>query len=123
MKKNQFITLLAGVVGGLLFALGMCMCLLPEWNAFSQGVVITAVGGGILTALGIAGFVRNARNRKPMNWKMVGKVFYGVLSALVMGVGMCMVMVWQMMVPGIVVGMVGIVMLVCLVPMCLGFQK
>ena len=123
MKKNQFITLLAGVVGGLLFALGMCMCLLPEWNAFSQGIVVTAVGGVILAALGIAGFVRNARNRNTMNWKMVGKVLYSVLSALVMGVGMCMVMVWQMMVPGIVVGMVGIVMLVCLVPMCLGFQK
>ena len=36
MKKSTFINLLVGVVGGLLFALGMCMCLLPEWNAFQN---------------------------------------------------------------------------------------
>lgn len=30
MKKNQFVALLVGTVGGLLFSLGMCMCLLPE---------------------------------------------------------------------------------------------
>ncbi|MDE7298909.1 MAG: hypothetical protein K2N94_08775 [Lachnospiraceae bacterium] len=123
MKKNQFITLLVGVVGGLLFALGMCMCLLPEWNAFAQGVAVTAVGGVILAALGIAGLVKNAKNRKPINWKIVGKVLYGGLSALVMGIGMCLIMVWQMMLPGIIVGVVGIIMLICLLPMCLGFQK
>jgi len=33
MKKQTFISILVGVVGGLLFSLGMCMCLLPEWNA------------------------------------------------------------------------------------------
>ena len=123
MKKNQFITLLVGVVGGLLFALGMCMCLLPEWNAFAQGVAVTAVGGVILAALGIAGFVKNAKNRKPINWKIAGRVLYGVLSALVMGIGMCLIMVWQMMLPGIIVGVVGIIMLIFLLPMCLGFQK
>lgn len=30
MKKSQFITLIIGVVAELLFALGMCMCLIPE---------------------------------------------------------------------------------------------
>ena len=23
-----------------LFAIGMCMCLLPQWNAFNQGIVL-----------------------------------------------------------------------------------
>lgn len=123
MKKNQFITLLVGVVGGLLFALGMCMCLLPEWDAFAQGVAVAAVGGVILAALGIAGIVKNAKNRKPINWKIVGKVLYGILAALVMGVGMCLIMVWQQMVPGILVGVIGIVMLLCLIPVCFGFKK
>ena len=36
--------LLLGTVSGVLFALGMCMALLPEWNAFAQGVVLGAVG-------------------------------------------------------------------------------
>ena len=35
MKKSAFVNLMIGTVGGLLFALGMCMCLLPEWNAFT----------------------------------------------------------------------------------------
>lgn len=33
----------------------------------------------------------------------------GILSALVLGVGMCCTMVWDLMLPGIVVGVVGIV--------------
>ena len=38
MEKKSFVTLVMGVVGGLLFSLGMCMGLLPEWNMFNVGV-------------------------------------------------------------------------------------
>lgn len=48
MKKKNFVSLLFGTVGGILFALGMCMCLLPEWGAFTPGVVIAAVGAVVL---------------------------------------------------------------------------
>ena len=123
MKKNQFITLLVGVVSGLIFALGMCMCLLPEWNAFTPGVVCTAIGGGILAGMGIIALIKTSKDRKPINWKMVGKVTFGVVSALILGVGMCMIMVWNWMIPGILVGIVGIVMLLCLIPMFLGLKK
>ena len=44
MEKKNFITLVLGTVGGLLFALGMCMCLLPEWNMFNTGVICAAIG-------------------------------------------------------------------------------
>ena len=30
MKKKDFVRLVLGVVGGLLFSLGLCMCLVPE---------------------------------------------------------------------------------------------
>ena len=30
MKKKEFVTLIMSTVGGILFALGMCMTLLPE---------------------------------------------------------------------------------------------
>jgi len=122
MKKNQFIALLVGTVGGLLFALGMCMCLLPEWNAFNEGVVATAVGAVILLALAIVSRVKSSKPRKPINWKVVGKVAYGTVAALVLGAGMCMIMVWNLMLPGILVGVVGIVMLLCLIPMCIGLK-
>ena len=39
------------VVGGILFALGMCMALLPEWNAMTQGVVIGTVGLVVLLVM------------------------------------------------------------------------
>ena len=38
MKKSSFVALILGTISGVLFSLGMCMALLPEWNAFSQGV-------------------------------------------------------------------------------------
>lgn len=44
MKKSSFIALVMGTVSGVLFALGMCMALLPEWNAFWEGVIFGGVG-------------------------------------------------------------------------------
>lgn len=48
MEKKSFITLVAGVVGGLVFALGMCMCLLPEWGMLRQGISFGIAGAVIL---------------------------------------------------------------------------
>ncbi len=122
MKKNSFIALLVGSVGGLLFSIGLCMCLLPQWNAFREGVVVTAGGAAVLLALAVVCRIRSGKKAKPINWKTVGKVAYGVLSALVLGVGMCLVLVWNRMLWGVAVGIVGIVMLLCLIPMCLGLK-
>lgn len=62
MKKKNFVSMIMGAVGGILFALGMCMCLLPEWNAFTQGVVVAAVG---LVVLLIMLIVRRKMEGKP----------------------------------------------------------
>lgn len=122
MKKQTFFNLLIGTVGGLLFALGMCMCLLSEWNAFKYGVVCTCIGAIVLIVLGIVAFVKSGKKIN-FNGKLFGKVMFGILGALVLGLGMCMIMVWNMMIWGIVVGIAGIVLLICLVPMCIGFKK
>jgi len=122
MKKSVFVNLLLGVVGGLLFAIGLCMCLLPEWDAFNQGVVVTAVGAVVLLALAIVNRVKSGKPAKKPNWKLVGKIAFGVVGALVLGLGMCMILVWNMMLWGIVVGIVGIVLLLCLIPMCVGLK-
>ena len=122
MKKSQFFALLVGTVGGLLFSLGMCMCLLPEWNAFNEGVIVTAVGALALLVLAVVSYIKSGKPRKPINWKIVGKVLYGIIAALVLGAGMCLIMVWNMMLIGIPVGIMGIVMLLCLIPMCVGLK-
>ena len=122
MKKKNFVSLIFGTVGVILFGIGMCMCLLPEWGAFTPGVVITAAGIVVLLVLLM---VRRKMEGKPavhISGKAVGAVLLGVVGALVLGVGMCMTMVWSMMIPGIVVGIVGILLLLCLIPLVKGLK-
>ena len=46
----------------------------------------------------------------------------GVVSALVLGVGMCFVLVWEQLLLGIAIGVAGIVMLLMLIPMFVGLK-
>lgn len=46
----------------------------------------------------------------------------GGIGALLLGVGMCLTMVWSHMVVGIVIGIVGIVVLLCLIPFMKGLK-
>ncbi len=122
MKKQTFISILVGTVGGILFSLGMCMCLISEWNSFKYGVVCGVVGGILLLALGLTLFIKSGK-KIHVNLKTVGKVLFGITAALVFGTGMAMITVWHKTVFGIVVGIAGIVLLLCLIPMCVGFKK
>lgn len=123
MEKKNFVALIMGVIGGLLFSLGMCMCLLPEWGAFDQGIVLGAIGAVELFITWIVYRKMSGKQRIKINVKVIGKVIYGIFASLVLGVGMCMIMVYEnMMIPGIVVGIVGIVLLLLLIPMCIGIK-
>lgn len=122
MKKSSFIALVMGTVSGVLFALGMCMALLPEWNAFREGVIFGSVGivFGVITF-----FVWcKMENRKlpKLSGKNVFRAVYGVIAALILGVGMCMCLVWQQIVWGTLVGLLGIIMLIALIPMIKGIK-
>lgn len=122
MLKKNFVSLILSTIGGILFAIGMCMCLLPQWNAFNQGVVMAAIGAAVLLAMLV---VRRKMEGKPaivLNGKAIGTVLLGIVGALSLGVGMCMVMVWSMLMPGILVGVVGILLLLCLIPICKGLK-
>ena len=122
MKKKDFVTLIMSVIGGILFSLGMCMALLPEWGAMTQGGVMGAVGLIVLLAMLL---VRRKMDGKPtivFSGKAIATTLFGVLATAVFGVGMCMTMVWNMMVPGIAVGIVGIILLLCLIPICKGLK-
>ena len=81
MEKKNFITLVLGIVSGLVFALGMCMCLLPEWNMFNVGVGCTAVGLVAIIATVIAYRKMSGAAPVQVNMKMVGKVVYGIISS------------------------------------------
>lgn len=122
MVKKNFVTLIMSTIGGILFAIGMCMSLLSQWNAFRPGVFMGGVGLVTLIAMLI---VRRKMEGKPaidFSGKAIGTVLLGIIGALGLGVGMCMVMVWQMLVPGILVGLVGIVLLLALIPVVKGLK-
>ena len=124
MKKENYVTLVMGTIGGLIFALCMCMCLLPEWGVFNQGVIAGAIGAVILLAMLIVRRKMTGKAPIKLNIKTVGKIVYGVISSLVFGTGMCLAMVFEgMMLWGIIVGIVGIALLLGLIPMCLGIKK
>lgn len=122
MKKSSFIALLLGTVSAMFFALGMCMALIPEWNAFRPGVIFGCVG--LVLALMTVLIWRKMEGKAPirLSGKAVLTVLVGVVGALALGVGMCFSMVWGRMVPGILIGMVGIAVLLCLIPLTKGIQ-
>ncbi|MBQ3529278.1 MAG: hypothetical protein IJA47_02150 [Oscillospiraceae bacterium] len=122
MKKSSFLALVMGTVSGVLFALGMCMALLPEWNAFTEGVIFGGVGIvlGVVTAL--IWCKMESKKLPKLNGKNVLRTVYAVVAVLVLGVGMCMCLVWQQIIWGTLVGLLGIVMLIALIPMIKGIK-
>ena len=122
MKKSSFVALLMGTVSGVLFALGMCMALLPEWNAFMEGVIF----GGIGLVLGVITLLVwcKMENKKlpKMNGKNAFRIIYTIVAVLILGVGMCLCLVWQQFIWGTLVGLLGIVMLIALIPMVKGIR-
>ena len=123
MKKENFITLIFGVLCGMLFGLGMCMCMLPEWGLFREGILMGTAGLVVLLILWAVR--RKMQGKEPirLNLKTVGIVVFGILGAMVFGIGMCMTMVFDgLLLQGILIGIVGILLLVCLIPLYKGLK-
>ena len=122
MKKSSFIALLLGTVSGVLFALGMCMALIPQWNAFQPGIVFGCIG--LILGLITITIWRKMEGKAPI--KISGKTIFtvsiGVIGALSRGVGMCFPMVWSHLVLGIVIGLLGVILLISLIPLCKGLR-
>src|SRR5699024_6958191 len=116
MKKSSFVAMVLGTVSVVLFALGMCMALIPEWNVFKAGGIFGCVG----LLLGPMTLIvwRKMEHREPLHitGNTVLTVIVGVVGALALGVGMCFSMVWGKIVMGVVIGLIGIVILLCLIP-------
>ena len=122
MKKSNFVAMILGTIGGILFALGMCMALIPEWNAFNQGVVMGVIGAVVLLIMVLVWRKMEHKDLVRVSGKTIGTVLLGMIGALLFGVGMCMTMVWSNLILGVVIGLVGIVLLLCLIPLTKGLK-
>lgn len=122
MKKSSFVAMILGIIGGLLFSLGMCMALIPEWNAFREGVIMGTAGLVVLLIMVLVW--RKMEHKAPIkvSGKTIIAILVGVLGAALFGIGMCLVMVWSNLVLGILIGIVGIVVLLFLIPLTKGLK-
>ena len=118
MKKSNFVALILGTISGVFFALGMCMALLPEWNMRNQGIVCGVVG--LVLMLVTVMIWRKMEGKAPvkLSAKTIGGTLLGVFGALLLGVGMCLSMVFAKMLLGIVIGIIGLVELTRAAFMC-----
>jgi len=90
------------------------MCLIPEWNLFTAGVIVVIVG--FIVLLGIIPVYRKNHPRKPhgpINWGIVLTFIVGIVGSLIMGFGMSLIMVGDAgksdMLVGIITGVIGLI--------------
>ena len=119
MKKETLYEIILGTIGGLIFAIGMCMCLIPEWNVFRTGVTVAVIGFVILLCIipvYKSSHPKKLKEKKPVNWGIVLTWIVGVVGSLIMGFGMSKVMVGNAsqsdMIVGLITGVVGLVICV-----------
>ena len=119
MKKETLLEIILGTIGGLVFAIGMCMCLIPEWNMFTAGVVVTIIGFIILLCIipvYRSTHPKKVKENKPTDLGIVLTWTVGVVGSLIMGFGMSKVLVGNAsasdMIVGIITGVVGLVICV-----------
>ena len=122
MKKSSFVAMILGTVSGVLFALGMCMALLPEWNAMKPGIVFGTVGiilGGITVIVW-----RKMEKKPPIDFSTRGVAItaLAIIGALIFGVGMCLCLVLSKFVLGTIIGLIGILILLSLIPIVKGIK-
>lgn len=122
MKKSNFTAMILGTVGMVFFALGMCMALIPEWGMMRQGVIAGAAGIVILIITLIVWRRMEGKEPVKLNGRTVGIVILAVMGSLVLGTGMCLSMVMGKMLPGVIIGLAGIVALLMLIPVTKGLE-
>ena len=123
MKKSSFVAMILGTVSGILFALGMCMTLISEWDAFLRGIILGCIG--ILLGLITLIVWRKMEHKAPIriSGKQVLTIAVGTIGVLSFGAGMCFGMVWENMIAGIIIGIVGILLLLSLIPLTKGIKE
>lgn len=117
MKKETLLEIILGTTGGLIFAIGMCMCLIEEWDLLKVGIVVSLIGFVIL--LGIIPIYKKGKpkkEKKKVDFGIVLTFVIGIVGSLIMGFGMSKIMVDSPdkmdFIVGMITGVVGL--LICI---------
>jgi len=115
MKKNTLITIILGTIGGLITLIGMCMCLVEEWNLLKPGIVTGVIGLLILFCIYPIYRKNHPKEKKEVNGSLIVAIVIGILGSLVMGFGMSKCLIpdqeQTQMILGLVFGIAGL--LIC----------
>lgn len=122
MKKSNFVAMVLGTTSIVLFGIGMCMALIPEWDTFIPGIILGCVGLFFVFITLIVWRKMEHKNPIHISIKTVFAAITGVTGALGLGAGMCFSIVWGKMITGIIIGIIGIIILLCLIPLIKGIN-
>ena len=117
MKKETLLEIILGTIGGLIFAIGMCMCLVTKWDMLKPGVIVAIIGFIVLLCI-IPVYRKNhpKKEKKKVDLGIVLTFVIGIIGSLIMGFGMSKVMVGDTsqtdMIVGIITGVVGLIICV-----------
>ena len=117
MKKEILLEIILGTIGGLVFAIGMCMCLIHEWDLLTTGIIISIIGFIILLCIIPIHRKEHPKkaNKKKTDWGLVLTWLIGIVGSLIMGFGMSKIMVdtpdKMDMIIGMITGVIGL--LIC----------
>ena len=116
MKKETLLEIILGTLGGIIFAIGMCMCLIAEWDLLKLGIILGIIGFIILLCIIPVYRINHPKKKlKSINWSIAFTWIVGIIGSLLMGFGMSKVMVGNPtktdLLLGIVIGIIGL--LIC----------
>lgn len=116
MKKSTFAVIAMATFGSVLFGLGICMALIPEWNVFKPGMALEILGAILLIAMVFVWRKSVNKESIKLSGKTIIGILIGVFGSLLLGVGMCLGMIWNHTTIGMMVGIAGIMSLSCMIP-------
>lgn len=117
MKKETLLEIILSTVGGLVFSIGMCMVLIPEWDMLTTGIIVGIVGFIILLMI-IPIYKKShpKKKKKQIDFGIVAPWIIGIVGALIMGYGMSKVMIDDAskidMIIGLITGIIGLIVCV-----------
>ena len=122
MKKSTFVATVMGLIGGVLFAFGMNMVLVEEWNMVTPGIISGVAGIIVLAATVMVWRKMENKPKVKLNAKAVKSALIGIVGVILFGVGMCLSMVGGQLILGVLVGLGGMIVLLSLIPFVKGLQ-